>query len=230
MTTAAHLQTVINHWTDLQQALGTQQADTWPPVMGIARLHEHLRADEKATELRALERSPDQIGATTAPLRIAILDTMTSIDRQLVDVADYIASAVQRPAITRPPITNRTDTVGLQLAALALADTTDARRWSYTDPRRRSAPFAAAWLLGRIEDGPGPFRMLTAIQHDEITRVAGRAARAIARALEMTRQTQALERPCPRCRGVLRIEGGDGRAPTIRCGGCGRKWTGIDEA
>lgn len=225
MTTAADLQTVINHWQDLQEALGTQQADTWPPVMGIARLHEHLRADDDARALRALERSPDQIGATAAPLRIAILDTMTGIDGQLVDAADYIASAVQRPAISRPPVTNSSDAVGLQLAALALSDTNDARRWSWTDPRQRNAPFAAAWLLGRIEDAPGPFRMLTAVQRDEVTRVAGRAARAITRALEMARQTQTLERPCPHCRGALRIEGGDGRAPAVRCRGCGRTWT-----
>ncbi|MGW0869924.1 hypothetical protein ACWD3Z_05460 [Streptomyces sp. NPDC002740] len=226
MTTATHLETVINHWTDLQQALGTQQAETWPPVMGIARLHEHLKADDERKELRALERSPDQIGASTAPLRIAILDTMRDLDHQLVDTADQTASAVQRPAVTRPPVTNSTDTVGIQLAALALADTADARRWSYTDPRRRTAPFAAAWLLARIEDAPGPFRLLTGTQRDEVTRAAGRAARAIDRALEMARKTQALERPCPHCRGVLRIEGGDGRAPTVRCRGCGRKWTG----
>ncbi|MGW1267557.1 hypothetical protein [Streptomyces sp. NPDC002491] len=230
MTTATHLQTVINHWTDLQDALGTSQADTWPPVMGIARLHDHLKADDDARELRALERSPDQIGTTAAPLRIAILDTMTSIDAWLVDAADFIAGTVQRPAVTRPPVTNRTDAVGLQLAALALADTADARRWSYTDPRRRSAPFAAAWLLARVEDAPGPFRILTGVQREEVHRVAGRAARAMDRALEMTRQTQALERPCPHCRGTLRIEGGDGRPPTVRCRGCGRKWTDVTAA
>ncbi|MGQ4358544.1 hypothetical protein [Streptomyces sp. SAS_272] len=230
MTTATHLHTVINHWTDLQASLGTQQADTWPPVMGIARLHEHLKADDEARALRALERSPDQIGTTTAPLRIAILDTMTSIDAWLIDTTDHIAGAVQRPAVSRPPITNRTDTVGLQLAALALADTADARRWSYTDPRRRSAPFAAAWLLARVEDAPGPFRMLTGVQREEVQSVAGRAARAVVRALEMARQTQVLERPCPNCRGVLRIEGGDGQAPTVRCRGCGRAWTGDTES
>src|SRR3954470_543203 len=97
MTTATHLQTVINHWTALQASLGTTQADTWPPVMGIARLADHLRADDDRREQRALERSPEQIGATAAPLRIAILDTMQDLDQQLVDVADQIASSVQRP-------------------------------------------------------------------------------------------------------------------------------------
>ncbi|MFF3202048.1 hypothetical protein [Streptomyces sp. NPDC002962] len=43
----------------------------------------------------------------------------------LVGAADYIAGAVQRPAITRPPIMNGTDTVSVQLTALALADTAD---------------------------------------------------------------------------------------------------------
>ncbi|WP_328884756.1 hypothetical protein [Streptomyces sp. NBC_00299] len=52
------------------------------------------------------------------------------------------------------------------------------------------------------------------------------AAGQIAPALEMTRKTQALERPCPHCSAQLRIDGGDGHMPTVKCRGCGRKWTG----
>lgn len=227
MTAATHLQTVINHWTDLQQALGTQQADTWPPVMGIARLHEHLKADDDRQEQRALERSPDQIGATAAPLRIQILDTMTDLDQQLVDVADQIASSVQRPP-ARVPIRSASsgDDVALQLSTLILKDEVDVRRWSWTDPRLRTAPYAAAWLLARHDGAPGPFRKLTGPQLDEIATAASHAAQQVERALELTRRTQVLERPCPHCRGILRIEGGDGQDPAVRCRGCGRNWTG----
>ncbi|MFC7909040.1 hypothetical protein [Streptomyces nigra] len=226
MTTANHLHTVINHWGDLQDALGTSQADTWPPVMGIARLHDHLKATEDAVEQRALERSPDQIGASVAPLRISILDTMTALDRQLVDVADYIAAAVQRPAVARVRSASPTDTVGLQLATLAMKDAADERRWSYTDPRRRTAPFAAAWLLARHDGADGPFRPLTGVEQDQIAAAARWAASQVEQALELTRRAQVLERPCPHCRGVLRVEGGDGRVPAVKCRGCGRKWTG----
>ncbi|MEU6222263.1 hypothetical protein [Streptomyces sp. NPDC047042] len=231
MTTANHLHHVINHWTDLQQALGTNRADTWPPVMGIARLHEHLRADDDARELRALERSPDQIGATAAPLRIAILDTMTAIDRRLVDGADVIADHVQRPAASsKPRCAGPGDDIALALRTLVLKDEVDARRWSFTDPRRRTAPFAAAWLLARHDGAPGPFTKLTPLHLDAIATAARWAAAQIDQALEMTRRTQVLERPCPHCRGVLRIEGGDGQDPAVRCRGCGRTWTGTSAA
>ncbi|MFF3310510.1 hypothetical protein [Streptomyces sp. NPDC002952] len=228
MTTADNLHTVINHWTDLQTALGTTQADTWPPVMGIARLAEHLRADDDRTQQRALERSPHQIGATAAPLRIQILDTMRALDEQLVDVADQIAASIQRPATRHVQVRSASsgDDVALQLATLILKDQVDARRWSWTDPTLRTAPFAAAWLLARHDGAPGPFRKLTSVQLDEIASAAGQAARQIERALELTRKTQVLERPCPHCRGVLRIEGGDGQDPAVLCRGCGRTWTG----
>lgn len=227
MTAATHLQTVINHWTDLRDALGTNQADTWPPVMGIARLAEHLRADDDRREQRALERSPEQIGATAAPLRIQILDTMAALDQRMVDGADIIASHVQRdPTPSRVHVAGPGDDVALALRTLILKDEADARRWSYTDPRRRTAPFAAAWLLARHDGAPGPFERLRPIHRDAIATAARWAADQIHHALEMARKTQVLERPCPRCRGVLRIEGGDGQDPTVTCRGCGRKWTG----
>lgn len=228
MTAADNLQTVINHWTDLRDALGTAQADTWPPVMGIARLADHLRADDDRREQRALERSPEQIGATAAPLRIQILDTMRDVDRQLADVADQIASSVQRPPTRHVQVRSASsgDDVALQLATLTLKDSVDVRRWSFTDPRLRTAPYAAAWLLARHDGAPGPFRKLTGLQLDEIASAAGHAAWQIEQALEMVRKTQVLERPCPHCRGALRIEGGDGQDPIVRCCGCSRKWTG----
>ncbi|MCG7203988.1 hypothetical protein [Streptomyces arenae] len=227
MTTADDLKTVINHWTDLQAALAAPQAGTWPPVMGIARLHDHLRADEAAWAQRALERSPEQLGATAAPLRIGILDTMTAIDVQLVETADVIAGTIQRLPTTRVPIrvAGPGDDVALQLRTLILRDEADDRRWSLTDPRRRTGPYAAAWLLARHDGAPGPFAKLTGVQRDQIASAARWAAGQIEQALEMTRKTQVLERPCPHCRGVLRIEGGDGRPPTVRCRGCGRTWS-----
>ncbi|MGW5408996.1 hypothetical protein [Streptomyces spiralis] len=225
MTTATHLQTVINHWPDLQQSLATNQADSWPPVMGIARLADHLRADDDRQQLRALERSPDQIGTTAAPLRIRILDTMRTLDEQLVDVADQIASSIQRAPASPIRSTGPGDDVALQLATLILKDTHDARRWSFTDPRLRTAPFAAAWLLARYEDAPGPFRRVSGVHRDQITTAARHAALQVHEALEMARRTQVLDRPCPHCRGVLRIEGGDGTLPAVRCKGCGRTWT-----
>lgn len=229
MTTADNLQTVINHWADLQTALGTNQADTWPPVMGIARLHDHLKADDQAVEQRALERSPEQIGATAAPLRVEILDTMAAVDQRLVDGADVIADHVQRLPTTRVPIrvAGPGDDIALQLRTLILKDEADARRWSFTDPRYRTAPFAAAWLLARHDGAPGPFAKLTTLHQDAIATAARWAADQIHHALEMARRAQVLERPCPHCRGVLRIEGGDGQDPTVNCRGCGRTWTGV---
>lgn len=66
---------------------------------------------------------------------------------------------------------------------------------------------------------------MTGVHHDQIADAARWAAGQVEQALEMARKTQVLECPCPHCRGVLRVEGGDGGTPVVRCEDCSRTWS-----
>lgn len=217
---AAHLATVIRLWPDLADALVARQQATWPPTMGVARLVDRER-DEYAAAHRYLDRRTDQLGETPAPIRLDIVDTMRTIEAELVHRADIIAAEVQRPAMSRAPRhwlaadrARRDD--------LAARDAADPRRWRY--PGHRDAPTAAAWLAGRLAGDPGPFLKLAIRHRDAIQRTAARAASAIETALEMERRTTNVRWPCPHCRGQLVVQGGDGTAPAVMCDDCGRTW------
>jgi hypothetical protein len=221
-TTVEHLTTVITHWDNLTDALDSV-SPTWPPAAlraHVARLDHQDRAEE--TGLRALERSPEQLGATAAPLRIDILDTMRDVETVLVGCADYIAAAVQRSPMPRAPRTwPATDRA--RRDQLADADAADPRRWRYTG--HRPAPYAAAWLAARVDAHPGgPFAPLTLDHRDTIGRAARAAGTRIERVLDLTDDRRTLTRPCA-CGGTIEIHGGAGATPVARCTGCGAIWS-----
>ncbi|TXS36943.1 hypothetical protein [Streptomyces sp. OR43] len=117
-STDQHLFTVAYHWRDLNDALATRPT-TWPPAMGIGIISARTQSDEereaagyRAAALRALERSPDQIGWTAAPLRIDVLDTIRTVEAGLIELADQTAAAIQHAPITPAPAaaSPRTDT------------------------------------------------------------------------------------------------------------------------
>ena len=131
-TAAQHLQTVIDRWADLTDALATRQQTTWPPTMGVTRLVHDLEADEHTHTQRIVTRRlddgrttyecascnhvgdgnghpvrPDRDqpgpGASPAPISVDILDTMRTVESELVHCADVIASQIQRPAMNHAP-------------------------------------------------------------------------------------------------------------------------------
>jgi hypothetical protein len=89
------------------------------------------------------------------------------------------------------------------------------------DGHKRSPVLAAVWLQHRLDNAPGPFRPLNTWEINRITGVAREAATRVERVLAIARQTAAVPEPCPACRGQLRIEGGDGQPPAVRCRDCG---------
>jgi hypothetical protein len=241
-TTATHLRTIALHWTDLHEAAGQ------PTTIGafglglrgyLARL-DAADADQieyerhQAAHLRTLERDPIQLGTRPVPVRLHILDTMRAVEAALVACADDIAHAVQRTPIAGPTArrtaiapyaTQREADIAAadrtRRAQLAHADLVDPRRWRYTG--RRTAPYAALWLLARIERAPGPCRRLTADEEQRIGTVAAGAAERIERALDIAAQRRTLEQPCA-CGGAIDVHGGEGRLPVAHCTGCGRIW------
>ncbi|WP_069887061.1 hypothetical protein [Streptomyces luteocolor] len=67
----------------------------------------------------------------------------------------------------------------------------DPRRRRYTG--QRTAPYAALWLLARIERAGGPFTPLTDPQRSRIGAVAAGAAEHVERALDIATQRRMLE-------------------------------------
>ncbi|MEV6046053.1 hypothetical protein [Streptomyces xanthochromogenes] len=234
MTTRQNLTTIATRWNDLHDALTTTGTGTWPPA---GRMTDYLAgldaadAEDVAARwaLRDLERSPEQLGETRAPIRLHIHDTMRSIEAGLVELADQIASEVQRPVLN-PPLTRRgwKDEICRSAALLAAKDAADTRRWRYGG-ERRTAPYAALWLLGRYEACPGPFRPLTEAQTHRIEHAAAAAADRIEAALHLTRTTAVTSLRCA-CTGTVEIHGGDGHPPVARCTLCGRTVTPHEQA
>lgn len=239
-TAATHLRTIALHWTDLHDAAGQPaihhgfglglrghlaalaESDTDRAVME-ARL---TRLDERA------DSSPDALGERPVPVRLHILDTMRAVEVVLVECADDIAHAAQRAPIGMPTA-RRADYRTLREARiahqerqrqqqLAHADRNDPRRWRYTGTR--TAPYAALWLLARIERTPGPCRRITEAEEARINSVAARAADRVERALDIASQSRTLEQRHD-CGGRIDVHGGEGRPPLAHCTGCGRVWT-----
>ncbi|MEV8432020.1 hypothetical protein ACWHLZ_27960 [Streptomyces chartreusis] len=231
MTTATHLRTIATRWTDLTDALASTGTATWPPA---GRMSDYLNALDQADEQLAeaarwqatynrqfLDRDPTQIGATRPPLRIAILDTMRTVEAALIATGDQVAVAVQRSPMTFAPRTwpaadrARRD-------QLARADSVDPRRWRYGG--RHTAPHTALWLLARVEARPGPFRPLPAREHRLIVNVASEACERVERALDIAGRKATIARPCPDCGGSIDMHGGAGASPVAHCTACGRTW------
>ena len=218
-----HLAQIVGHWPDLEDALAAPNVSSWPP----AGLRHHLAATsrrddvEERAKLRSLERSPEQLGETAAPIRIDVLDVMREVTEQLVDLADHTAARIQRPAMSHAPRTMPA-VDRARRNELADEDAADSRRWRYVG--QRSAVDAATWLADRLQAVPGPFRPLPSLQAEHIGRVAQTAAQRVLSAVELTRHSRRLDRPCPVCRGQLRVSGGDGTPPAVTCRDCGRCW------
>lgn len=228
-TPQQHLQTVIDHWSDLDDALGTPNTTSWPPAGLAAHLNNLAElGDESVEALRELraadkaDRNPDAtMGERPIPIRASVHDAQTAVQEHLVELADALAELIQRPIVARLRSAGPGDDVGLQLATAAMRDAVDPRRWSYTDPLRRTAPYAAIWLQQRLDNRDGPFAALSGQQRDRITLVAARSADRVLQALEMARRRRPVNVDCPHCRGTLVIEGGDGQPPSVRCEQCG---------
>ncbi|WP_063735598.1 hypothetical protein [Streptomyces sp. RTd22] len=250
--TTQHLQTIIDRWSDLTDALAARQQATWPPTMGVARLVADLDAEEHTHIQRIVTRrdehgrpayecaSCDHVGdgrghptrpdrdqpgpgTSPAPISIDVLDVMREVEAELVHLADVTAAEIQRPTMSRAPRGAAwTPAEIARRDQLAAQDAADPRRWRY--PGTRSAVYAAAWLAARIEGRSGPFLPLGPTRTARIATVAAAAADRVETALRIARRATAVEWPCPVCRGLLEVHGGDGEPPVVKCADCGRSW------
>jgi hypothetical protein len=235
-TAAHHLQYVIDSWTHLTDMLDTRHGAPWPPA---ARMSDYLAGLEKAEATaeeiaeaaaylragrRVAERADSRftLGESPAPIRLAIVDTMRGITDQLVYLCDVLSQEVTRPPMKHAP-SHWTHADRVKRDLMADRDSADPRRWHRR--RARSAPDAAAWLLGRLRAAPGPFLPLGPSQLRRIEAAAGDAHEQIDRSLDGVRRAQVVDRPCPLCGGTLGMASGDGEAPIVACFGCRQEWT-----
>ncbi|MGA4941755.1 hypothetical protein [Streptomyces cinereoruber] len=224
-TASTPLRQLITLWPDLTDALSAPTQYAWPPVELKGYLNAVERLDSvEAAALRALERSPDQIGARPVPLSLRVHDTMRAVEAALAECADVTAAACQIEPITFPgkdwPAADRQ-----RRHAAARADLADPRRWRFRG-RTPGARYTALWLLARVEHRPGPFRALTEQQHRHIRLVAAGALARVEQALDLTAGCRELTaaHPCP-CGGTIEVYGGGGAQPVARCQGCRAIWS-----
>ncbi|MFE7073781.1 hypothetical protein ACFU96_27210 [Streptomyces sp. NPDC057620] len=234
MTTTAHAQhhltTVITHWPDLQDALGTPNKVASFGVGLRAYLAALDRIDDqqaeaerqRARDLRLLERDPAQVGERPTPLRVAILDTMQAIHADLLECADAVAEVAQRQPMGQLPA-GYPEADRARRAVLAMKDRHDPRRWKWTGPQP-AAPYTALWLLGRVQGAPGPFHRLDVRQAELIAAVARSAAERIERALDISVERRTLDQRHEGCGGRIDVHGGEGKTPLAHCRLCGRIW------
>lgn len=225
---AHHLQYVIDSWDHLEEMLTTRHGSTWPPAMGIQHIlngaDDPDTAAEERASLRLAERADSRytLGASPAPIRLQIVDVMRTVEADLVYLADTLSQEVQRQPMPKAP-THWLPSDRAMRDKLAAEDAADIRRWRYRE--HRTALHAAAWLLGRVEDRPGPFLRMSTEQSRRVGAVAGVAAGRVERALNAVRTAQVVDRPCPLCGGVLGLSSGDGGLPLVACFGCRQEWT-----
>ncbi|MFI8254104.1 hypothetical protein [Streptomyces filamentosus] len=215
---------VLNSWPLLQDAVTDRAPAGWPPVMGVARiLSEEERA--RAADERA-DTDPTAFGPRPIPISVDVLDEIRAVEQALVDLADEMAAAIQRPVLPTMSGAGWRDDTHRQLLLLSARDSADPRRWSFAG--RRDLETAAAWIGSRLQNVPGPFRPLLPIElarvEDALAAAAARVRRALG-AAGIARREQPVPFPCTGCAGQLVVCGGDGQPSTVECRDCGRTWT-----
>ncbi|MGY5129233.1 hypothetical protein [Streptomyces nigrescens] len=203
---AAALRTVREQWGELLLAIETPPAEPWPP-----RQLSHLLRPEAGDE-PLVERAPLVLREHPAPLNLAALDAGLAVERQLFDLADTLAAAVQ------------------------CAPLDDARRWNYrspTDPGSRvhGLHWAAVWVEGRLLDEDtkpeqrldgtltrAPFLPLPEHLLHEAHRVSCAVEGRVLRVLGLDARTLPIpERACPWCVGELLLHTDPVQPPTVTC-------------
>ncbi|MGW7514800.1 hypothetical protein ACWGJ2_04330 [Streptomyces sp. NPDC054796] len=231
---AVDLAAIREQWGDLLLAVEQPPAQEWPPREAKGFLNQLAPHDDQLDEVPAtatIGRAPLVLREHPAPLNLDALDAALAVERELFELADTVAAAVQRP--TRGQ------------------DDDDPARWRFPAPEAPSADpgsrayglhWAAVWLEGRALDemsgdlfAPMPLRLL-----DEVAAAARRSRTCVEHALGRDERTTTLDRPCPWCGAELVGRTRAEAEPVVTCStgeACGapvpldgrrRAWRGAD--
>ncbi|MFB7461699.1 hypothetical protein [Streptomyces sp. NPDC056188] len=232
---AADLAAVREQWGDLLTAISRRPRAEWPPRDNIAALLAVPAAADDEPTGPTIGRIPLTLREHPAPLNLDALDAACQVERDLFELADRIAAAVQRPVRRRPDLSIVTGRPPRRRPRMVVdrADRDDPARWIYAAPtspgsRAYGLHWAAVWVEGRVcgEDTGDLFRSLPPLLLDEAAATARRARARVERALNRDGQPTPLDDPCPWCSGQLtaHTRSGDPHAAVIVCGtgeGCG---------
>ncbi|MFF9262014.1 hypothetical protein [Streptomyces longwoodensis] len=226
---AVDLAAVREQWGDLLAAIERPPAAEWPPREHRGFL-DQAAADDRTPTAPIIGRMPLTLREHPAPLNLDALDAACEVERDLFELADVVAAAVQRPvrrypSLSIPSYSGRTAPAGPRARMIVdAADRDDLARWHYqaaTSPgsRRYGLHWAAVWLEGRALDEPHGdlFRPLPAPLTNHIATVAARTRRTMERALGRDDRTTTLDQPCPWCSGPLAGHTVAGGVPEVYC-------------
>jgi hypothetical protein len=232
-TTAGHLRALREQWGDLLAAVEHRPAEVWPPVDNLRELL--TTAEDEPDDRAAVGRLPLVLREYPAPVNADAFDAAVAIEVELFELADRIATAVQRPVRSVPVPIVGPDPVWIGDPA----DRSHPARWLYATHRSATLVrgggiagagsrayglhWAAVWIEGRVLDEPEgdlfaplPVRLL-----DDARNVAGRCRARLERVLNRDSRTTALPVVCPWCGSGLmgRNTGGDPQAAVVWCTG-----------
>lgn len=213
-TAVADLRSIREQWGDLLAAIDQPPAPEWPPreTRSFLTLATEPRTDTPPGP--QVGRLPLTLREHPAPLNLGALDAAMAIERDLFDLADHIASVVQRSIIPGDYRVDRDNNHSPD-------------RWHFAAPtsagsRANGLHWAAVWLEDRLAAKERTELHLTVrgMLLDDATSIVAEAARTMRRALGRDGRTTVLPAPCPWCRGELtaRTTSGDPMAAVITCG------------
>ncbi|MER6312951.1 hypothetical protein ABT237_04140 [Streptomyces sp. NPDC001581] len=226
---ASDLAAIREQWGDLLAAIARRPAAEWPPRDSRAYIDGHLAdqadEDEHQDDEPTLGRTPLTLRQHPAPLNLDALDAALEVERELFELADYLADQVQRPGRTGRDRHGR--------FVRDEADAADPARWTCAyhrdagpadaagqGSRTYGLHWAAVWVEGRLlgEDIDGDlFTAVPARVVDEAAAVVSRALRTVERALGRDGRTTALPEPCPWCGGDLAARTRSGGESLVTC-------------
>lgn len=224
-TTAAvaDLRSIREQWGDLLGAIDQPPAPEWPPreTRSFLTLAAEPRTDTPPGP--RVGRLPLTLREHPAPLNLGALDAALSVETALFDLADRIASVVQR-SIRHVPVPN----VGARVRTIAHPDDiADPNRWHYVTPtspgsRANGLHWAACWIEDRLAAATATalHGRLSSLIADSMADDIATARRVMARALGRDGRVTVLPAPCPWCHGELtaRTTSGDPMAAVVTCG------------
>lgn len=217
-TTRRHLADIAEGWPKLSALLPAGAGrSTWPPARSgyLRALDDH---DAEAVALERAARSELSLGERPVPISLEVFDTMRTIERTLCDLADQIASEIQRPVIGMPTgdLAGWTMANVARRAKLVREDRADPRRWRYGG-ETRTAPTAAKWLSARLVGAEGPFRALSDERVAQVAAVAQGAAQRLGKLIGSERIDTVMDRLCPWCAGKLVMSRGGDDPDIVTC-------------